>query len=216
MSLWKILKNEKGSSSIFIVIILFCLLTFGLLSLMSSYADLKLADKSESWVLTYYNLDNQGSVFLQEVDNYLHTAKDYTLSYLNGSPVVAGDEAAAQQAGLEALLASAGVSSVYYSEDQIFLVFAQQILQQAGYQTQPETIGQILSSRAFDGYSLTVEHNFSSSAENNAHNLAIELGVIPLSQADSLLYKILRWQQWQNQIDVEGDSFKLWTLESEE
>ncbi|MDR1159520.1 MAG: hypothetical protein LBK69_02735 [Syntrophomonadaceae bacterium] len=213
MSPWKIAKDERGSSSIFIVIILFCLLTFGLLSLMSSYADLKLASKSESWIHTYYDLDNQGSLFLQDVDSYLHAAEEYTLNYLDGLPEPAENEAAGEQAEFEEIMFSAGLSSAY-SKEQIFFVLAQQILQKAGYQTQPETIEAIVNAREFDDHSLIVEHNFSSSTENNAQNLAIELGVIPLSQTDSQLYKILKWQEWQNQIDVEGDSFKLWTEDS--
>lgn len=205
MSPMRILKDERGSSSIFIVIILLCLLTFGVLSLMSSYADLKLARKSENWVNTYYILDNQGALLVSDVDHCLQTARENTQLYKQTGMVP--DHLDGDQIRIRPFLARLGPAG---STDQIYFLFAWQALNLAGYQTMPETPEEIMELHDMDQHSLIMQETFHAVSGSATHNLTVTLGVIPWSGQQTKRYDILEWLQWQDQIQVPGDGIKIW------
>ena len=195
----KIIKNERGTSSIFIVIILLCLLTFGILSMMSSFADLKLARKAETWVNTYYQLDNQGNIFISEVDLCLQNARDDSQDFMQNSAI-----SFEKQGEIGSLLSGLGP---FASPDTIYMLFAWQALNSAGYQTIPSTPEQILSLPA---QNLVVNKLFSAPSGNATQNLTVSIVMIPWSEQQIKRYQVLEWVQWQDQIHVPEDSMRLW------
>jgi hypothetical protein len=67
----KLLINEKGSSSILVVLAFLMLGIFSVLGMMSSYSDYKLARKNAVWTQEYYSLEAQAQAFVSEVDGLL-------------------------------------------------------------------------------------------------------------------------------------------------
>lgn len=60
-------KKKKGSSSIMVMMVMIVLVIFGVLALMSSYSDFKLAKKNSVWVSRYYKLDEEGENLVAEI-----------------------------------------------------------------------------------------------------------------------------------------------------
>jgi len=54
----KMLISERGSSSVLVIMIMLLLITFGVLAMMSSYSNLKIARKHADWTKGYYALEN--------------------------------------------------------------------------------------------------------------------------------------------------------------
>ncbi len=54
----KMLNSERGSSSVLVIMIMLLLITFGVLAMMSSYSNLKIARKHADWTKGYYALEN--------------------------------------------------------------------------------------------------------------------------------------------------------------
>lgn len=72
-------KANIGSSSLILIFIILCLVTFGLLSLSNSKSDWNLAAKNADAVQTYYNADGQGVDFLRMADQTVRTIWTQTL-----------------------------------------------------------------------------------------------------------------------------------------
>jgi hypothetical protein len=63
-----------GLPSIMLIFVVLCLVSFGVLSLVSANADRKLSKKVLTRQQEYYNASNTAQEMLAEVDNKLHTA----------------------------------------------------------------------------------------------------------------------------------------------
>lgn len=61
-------RTNIGSSSLLLIFIVLCLVTFGLMSLSNARSDWDLARKNAGAVLTYYDADSQGEEFLRLAD----------------------------------------------------------------------------------------------------------------------------------------------------
>lgn len=55
----RLIKAYKGSSSVLVIMIMLLMITFGVLSMMSSYSSLKIARKHAAWTEDYYRLESQ-------------------------------------------------------------------------------------------------------------------------------------------------------------
>lgn len=62
------MNNEKGSSSLMVILIVFTLMLFGVFALMSSYSEFKLSNKYALWVQEYYQLDREAQLYLSELN----------------------------------------------------------------------------------------------------------------------------------------------------
>lgn len=51
-------KRTSGSSSVLVIMIMLLLITFGVLAMMSSYSNLKIAQKKAEWTKDYYKLES--------------------------------------------------------------------------------------------------------------------------------------------------------------
>ena len=67
MSLSLLSKNEKGSSSVLVIMVLLMLVTFGVLALITANSNLKVAEKNASWNRSYYQLENLGVQTLKKI-----------------------------------------------------------------------------------------------------------------------------------------------------
>lgn len=61
-------KTNIGSSSLILIAIILCLVTFGFLSVSTSKSSWKLAEKNANAVKAFYRADAQGEAFLQTAD----------------------------------------------------------------------------------------------------------------------------------------------------
>ncbi|GAB6108838.1 hypothetical protein [Fusibacter bizertensis] len=52
------LKSDQGSSSVLVIMIMLLLITFGVLAMMSSYSNLKIARKHAEWTKSFYQLES--------------------------------------------------------------------------------------------------------------------------------------------------------------
>jgi hypothetical protein len=78
----KYLKSNKGSASVLVILIMLTLIVFGVLAMMSSFADLKLAQKSGDWIKNYYSLDGKGDTLVQKIDECLIHAETEANLYI--------------------------------------------------------------------------------------------------------------------------------------
>lgn len=122
--------SNRGSSSVLVILIMVMLVVLGLLALMSTWSELKLARKNASWSTVYYSLDSKAEICLAEIDtclldaeesadNYIMT-KDYERpesSYLpsNLQQAVHDGWQAAQSSGDEAKFVDSLYEKLYYS-----------------------------------------------------------------------------------------------------
>lgn len=63
----KVYKDESGSSSVLVILVMLLLITFGVLAMMSSYSNLKIARKNASWTQGYYLLESQAALDYKKV-----------------------------------------------------------------------------------------------------------------------------------------------------
>ena len=77
-----LLKSNRGSSSVLVIFVMVALVIFGVLSLMSSYANLKLSRKNLEWSGKYYALDSRGQACVEKVDGCLLAAEKEAKAYM--------------------------------------------------------------------------------------------------------------------------------------
>lgn len=65
---WSAKGINIGTSSLILILIVLCLVTFGVLSLSSAKSSLNLAERNVAAAEEYYSLDNLGQEFLQRLD----------------------------------------------------------------------------------------------------------------------------------------------------
>jgi hypothetical protein len=78
------MKSNRGSSSVLVILIMVTLIVLGLIALMSTFSELKLARKNAEWVKTYYALDGKAENLLSRVDSCLKAAADDAGRYISG------------------------------------------------------------------------------------------------------------------------------------
>ena len=55
------IKNEKGSASVLVILIMISLITFGLLAMLLSNSDYKMAKKNAKWLKQQYEIESQAA-----------------------------------------------------------------------------------------------------------------------------------------------------------
>lgn len=79
----KIIKSNRGSSSVLVILIMVTLVVLGLMALMSTFSGLKLARKNAEWVKTYYVLDGKAENLLSGIDSCLKDASGDAGKYIS-------------------------------------------------------------------------------------------------------------------------------------
>ena len=64
-----------GASSILMIFIILCLTTFGVLSLVSSYTDLRLSERTQKTIQEYYIADSKMCKMIADIDTALVVAR---------------------------------------------------------------------------------------------------------------------------------------------
>lgn len=122
--------SNRGSSSVLVILIMVMLVVLGLLALMSTWSELKLARKNAAWSTAYYSLDSKAEIRLAEIcsclqdaerstDNYIMT-KDYERPQSNYLPTALQQSVhngwrAAQSSGDEANFIDNLYKKLYYA-----------------------------------------------------------------------------------------------------
>lgn len=117
-------RNEKrsaggvnvGASSILIIFILLCLVTFATLSVVSARADYTLSEKSAATTTAYYTACNYAEARLADIDNTLREVWEAELKKSNNLPAGTGVSAFSPSAYQTALLQAAYPEGVTVSK----------------------------------------------------------------------------------------------------
>lgn len=107
----KYVNNERGSSSILVVLVFLMLGIFSVLGMMSSYSEYKLALKNAEWNREYYILEGKAQAFTAGMDKLLYK--------YNGANIAALREAIAKsepQATMEESEGKLLVSNIFKAE----------------------------------------------------------------------------------------------------
>lgn len=75
-------KSNRGTSSILVILIMVTLIVLGLLALMSTWSELKLARKNADWVKTCYIMDAKAEGILSGIDSTLTEAGKAASDYI--------------------------------------------------------------------------------------------------------------------------------------
>lgn len=78
------LKKRRGSSSVLVILTFLLLMVFSILTISSSYADYRLAEKNANWTREYYLMEGEASGFISSINKILKENKDSDLSYVIG------------------------------------------------------------------------------------------------------------------------------------
>lgn len=84
---WKSIidKNEqRGSSSVLVIMVLLMLITFGVLAMMTSYSNLKISRKSAEWTQGFYELESLAGNHLAEIETLIIYSGDFADEYIEG------------------------------------------------------------------------------------------------------------------------------------
>ncbi len=82
---WKSIidKNEqRGSSSVLVIMVLLMLITFGVLAMMTSYSSLKISRKNAEWTQGFYELESLAGNHLAEVETHIIFSADFADEYI--------------------------------------------------------------------------------------------------------------------------------------
>lgn len=86
-----------GTSSVLVIFVLLCLVTFAVLSLVSARADSRLSEKNEAHVQEYYAAESTAYAQLSALDEALHTLYEQPELYGEALNALAGQSVAGWQ-----------------------------------------------------------------------------------------------------------------------
>ena len=73
---------ERGAASVLVVFMMIILVTFGTLSLTASLANIRLGEKTVTWMDSFYNMDSEAERLCMEVDACLLMAENAAIAAL--------------------------------------------------------------------------------------------------------------------------------------
>ncbi len=76
-------KNEKGASSVLVIIMMVVLLVFGLAVLTTSLSNVRLSDRKKAWLEDYYTLEADVETTIANYDGLLKEAEFMALAYID-------------------------------------------------------------------------------------------------------------------------------------
>ncbi|MBN2559057.1 MAG: hypothetical protein JXB33_09920 [Clostridia bacterium] len=74
--------NEKGASSVLVMLVMIVLVVFGLAALTASLSVLRLGEKAYGWTREYYQLDAMAEEMIYEIDKVLSAAEETAARYI--------------------------------------------------------------------------------------------------------------------------------------
>lgn len=88
--------RQNGSSSVLVIMIMLLLITFGVLAMMSSYSNLKIARKHAQWTREFYRLESIAEKDLNLVKSALKTSGEEVRGLLRDNPDLTAEYAYAE------------------------------------------------------------------------------------------------------------------------
>lgn len=82
MKIFNHLKNEKGSSSILVIILMVVLMVFGLAVLTTSLSNMRLSQKKHAWLNDYYLTEAKAETSIATIDHLLLSTEAEALAYI--------------------------------------------------------------------------------------------------------------------------------------
>jgi hypothetical protein len=75
----KRVREDRGSASVLVIMLMLMLITFGVLAMMSAYSNYKISKRNAEWTQTYYQLESDASDVLSKVDTAIKEAVRETI-----------------------------------------------------------------------------------------------------------------------------------------
>lgn len=79
--------RERGSSSVLVIMVMLLLITFGVLAMMSSYSNLKIANKNAEWTKDFYALESIAELDLVTFEMLFKEAQSQTSELLKNDTI---------------------------------------------------------------------------------------------------------------------------------
>lgn len=79
--------RERGSSSVLVIMVMLLLITFGVLAMMSSYSNLKIAKKNAEWTKDFYALESIAELDLVTFEMLFKEAQSQTSDLLKNGTI---------------------------------------------------------------------------------------------------------------------------------
>lgn len=115
------LKSEKGSSSVLVIMIMLLLITFGVLAMMSSYSNLKIARKHADWTKDYYRLESNADKTYMEFENLYKAVVEEMDHYLSNDLEIGIESSSLPELVKNALLTDIDANENELCEQKLFL-----------------------------------------------------------------------------------------------
>lgn len=74
--------EQRGSSSVLVIMVLLMLITFGVLAMMTSYSNLKISRKNAEWTQSFYRLESLAENHLAQIETYIIYSADFADEYI--------------------------------------------------------------------------------------------------------------------------------------
>ncbi|MFO7612263.1 MAG: hypothetical protein R6W99_07255 [Clostridia bacterium] len=74
--------NERGASSVLVMLVMIVLVVFGLAALTASLSVLRLGEKAYGWTREYYQIDAMAEEMIYEIDKVLLSAEEAAVLYI--------------------------------------------------------------------------------------------------------------------------------------
>lgn len=176
--------NQKGSSSVLVVLTLLMLVIFGVLGMMSSHSEYRLAQKNASWTKDYYQFEAKANRRLLEISPMMVSLKQKSEIYYSSWETTGRFESVEDpllKADLEGL-----DFSVYSGSDALSVVYGTTVNRL--WKTKDEK-GSILWSTSENGLNLLYEETI---VLESGRTYVLALNLLPQSGG---LYQVVKWKE---------------------
>lgn len=214
------LKCQKGASSVLIILMMLVLVVFGLATLTTSLATLRLTKKSTDWTTEYYLLEAKAEELIYEVDSVLYDAEKKAVEYLE----IAAYLDKTGKLFADEIQSNISVRYNNYLSDKMKEKYLEKVFQAVYYKSvveglrgkYPEAeivysgsyIRQILEDEKFDGIVFFVTLDESKEEFSKHIDVKIRLNATWFESGRER-YEILEWREWQKAFEY-SDGVK-WT-----
>jgi hypothetical protein len=190
-SCFKKIKNNRGASSVLVVLVLVVMVALGLSALTTSLSAVRLGNRSGDWTVNYYLLDKAAEKNLSVIDSSIIEAREAADNYMT-----AGNyrmEESAIDAELQQKIAAdwTGNGSLDRMERMVFFYFLNAILMEKNIVLTSNGLDTNELVSAYSGNYLPVVGFTVSGTSDPGMNLEVELVINGTDDADR--FGVLKW-----------------------
>lgn len=85
------LRNNKGAASVLVIVMMLVLVVFGLAMVTTALAQSRLSDSHETWVIDYYELEQEAQMMIADIDRILYQTEMEVVNYLKVGDILSED-----------------------------------------------------------------------------------------------------------------------------